>query len=225
MIQIQPSISRVQRSRESARRTYDRLSRWYDLFAGSSEQAANRECLRLLDAEAGESILEIGSGTGESVLFLAQTVGASGHVYGLDLSEGMLATARSKLSRANLLQRVHLDCGDALQLPYAAESMDAVFLAFTLELFDTPEIPVVLAECKRVLKPAGRLGIVSLSKQAKLNWITRAYEWVHEKLPALVDCRPILVLPELQNAGFRLSQTICRSLWGLPVEIAIGEKI
>ncbi len=223
-IKDQASVSQVNRSRETTRHTYNRLSRWYDLFAGTNEQAASWEGLKRLKIRKGEHVLEIGCGTGENLLSLANAVGQNGRVYGLDLSEGMLGVARSKLARANLQYRVDLNRGDAVFLPYGSETMETVFLAFTLELFDSPEIPLVLAESMRVLKPAGRIGVVSLSKRANPNWITRAYEWSHEKFPHLIDCRPISVLSEMQTAGFQLLQVSNRSLWGLPVDIVVGEK-
>ena len=61
-------------------------------------------------------------------------------------------------------------------MPFANDSMDGVFMSFTLELFDTPEIPQVLGECNRVLRPAGRLAVVGMSKGDAHGAIFHIYE-------------------------------------------------
>ena len=102
--------------------------------------------------KAGEKILEIGFGTGGSLVSLVQLVGRTGKVYGVDLSTGMFRVAQSKLKKNGILNRVELQCADAVHLPYPDNFFDAVFMSFVLELFDTPELPLVLHECKRVLQ-------------------------------------------------------------------------
>jgi demethylmenaquinone methyltransferase/2-methoxy-6-polyprenyl-1,4-benzoquinol methylase len=218
-------ISRVNRSKEAARTSYNQMSRWYDLISGASERKFCDEGLQMLKAKNGETILEIGFGTGHGLLELASSVGESGYVHGIDLSEGMLAIAKSRIERADLLKRIDLRCGDATNLPYHAETFGAIFSSFTLELFDTPEIPLVLKECWRVLKPQGRICIVSLSKYGKQNFALRWYEWAHDKFPNIIDCRPIFVRKALLTAGFEIKQTACHSMWGLPVEIVLGSKV
>jgi ubiquinone/menaquinone biosynthesis C-methylase UbiE len=211
-------------SRENTRINYNRLSRWYDLLSGKSEQAVSQFGLQMLKLKPGETVLEVGFGTGHNLLALAELVGTTGHVHGIDLSEGMLAVAQARLLKAGLAGKVDLHCGDASRLPYGAEMFDAAFCSFTLELFDAAEIPLVLQEIQRVLRRSGRLGIVSLSGYGKTNVMTRLYNLAHRKLPAIVDCRPILVQKALLEAGFEVPRVDIRSIWGLAVEVVVGVK-
>ena len=96
---------------------YDRLSRWYDLISGPSESKIKKKGLSLLNARPGETILEIGFGTGQCIHDLAKSVGSNGMVYGIDLSSGMLQVAQNRLRQTGLTDRVELRQGDALQLP------------------------------------------------------------------------------------------------------------
>jgi ubiquinone/menaquinone biosynthesis C-methylase UbiE len=217
-------ISRVTRSKQAAQATYNRISRWYDWLEGNWEGKPKRIALEKLRVEAGERVLEIGFGTGHALLALARSVGAAGKVYGIDLAEGMIEVAAARLKRAGLEGRVELRHGDAEHLPYDAETFDAVFSSFVLELFDTPQIPRVLTECRRVLKRGGRIGIVSLSKAGKPSLLRDGYEWGHAHFENFLDCRPIYVQRALEQVGFRISDATLMSLWGLPVELVIGLK-
>ncbi len=133
--------SQATSTRADVKANYDKLSGWYDIFAGNAEQKYKEVGLRKLKVKSGEQVLEIGFGTGQCLLPLAQAVGHAGKVYGVDLSEGMAGVAKTKVAKAGLSQRVDLVCADAVALPYPENSMHAIFMSFTLELFDTPEIP------------------------------------------------------------------------------------
>ena len=213
------TVSRVTRSQEEAQASYDRLSRWYDALAHASEWPFTAQGLRMLQVQAGEAVLEIGCGTGHA---LAQIARAAGGAYGLDLSAGMLAVARKRVAAGGAAGRVHLVQGNAAHLPYAAASFDALLMSFTLELFDTPAIPVVLAECRRVLRPGGRLGVVALAQANRPA--VRLYEWAHRRFPRAVDCRPIPAVAALQKAGFQVAACERGTMWGLPVEMVVGSK-
>lgn len=217
-------VSRVTRSKEQAKSTYDRVSRWYDLLAGGFEGKHRAAGVRKLNPSQGDVVLEVGFGTGRSILTLADAVGTSGKVYGIDISQGMLDVTRSRVENAGLTDRVVLKRGDAAQLPFDANFFDSVFMSFTLELFDTPEIPVVLYECRRVLRSDGQICVVAMSKKGKPNASTRLYEWFHERLPKFVDCRPIYVQESLQSAGFQVVDVTEISLLGLRGEIVLAEK-
>ena len=140
------SMLRVLQSKDETRAFYDKISNVYDLLAEHSEGPARQVGLDKLAVTQGEAVLEIGFGTGHCLVELAKAVGPEGKAYGLDLSEGMGAQALAQLQTTDLMDRVELSCGDATHLPYKACSLDAAFTSFTLELFDTPEIPLVLAE-------------------------------------------------------------------------------
>jgi demethylmenaquinone methyltransferase/2-methoxy-6-polyprenyl-1,4-benzoquinol methylase len=219
---VHAPVSLVARSKEKARANYNRLSRWYDIIAGSTEKKYRDIGLQKLAVQPGEQVLEIGFGTGHCILALAQTVGENGQVYGVDLSEGMLTITQDRLRQAGLLNRVDLRVGDAAELPFASGAFDGVFMSCTLELFDSPEIPVVLNQCYQVLKPGGRLVVVSLIKKA--GTAVKIYEWFHEKMPVAVDCRPIYAQADLTAAGFNIQEVAAMSMWGLPVEIILAQR-
>ncbi|HZD41926.1 MAG TPA: methyltransferase domain-containing protein [Terriglobales bacterium] len=216
-------ISRVTRSKAQAKVTYDRLSHWYDQLTGWSEKKAHQLGLKKLAVKEGERVLEIGFATGHCLKAIGESVGSSGKVYGIDISDAMGRIARQRLMEAGLADRADLRCGDATELPFDSNSIDAVFMSFTLELFDTPEIPIVLDECKRVLRQGGRACVVALSRKRKTA-MTRAYEWLHKRLPTIVDCRPVFAEQAMEAAGFQISNATDMRHWGFICEIVLAIK-
>jgi demethylmenaquinone methyltransferase/2-methoxy-6-polyprenyl-1,4-benzoquinol methylase len=178
----------------------------------------------MLETQPGEIVLEVGFGTGQCLLKLRQAVGEHGHVYGIDLSEGMLNVAQSRIINAGLGEDIELSCGNAIRLPYADNRFHAIYSSFTLELFDTPEIPIVLNECQRVLKPGGRMCIVAMSKKPAGSLMVKLYEWVQQRYTKYVDCRPIYVEQEIRDTGFLIESVTEMSMFGLPVDVVLAKK-
>jgi demethylmenaquinone methyltransferase/2-methoxy-6-polyprenyl-1,4-benzoquinol methylase len=99
-----------------------------------------------------------------------------------------------------------------------------VLLCFTLELFDTPAMPLVLGECRRVLRSSGRLCVVALASQGGSRPMLSLYSWAHARFPAWIDCRPILPANLLQDNGFHIQELIQASTWGLPVQVVLASR-
>ncbi|HUE17407.1 MAG TPA: class I SAM-dependent methyltransferase [Planctomycetaceae bacterium] len=220
--ETEPGVLRVFQTKDETRRFYDKIAHVYDLLSEKSEQSMRETGLTLLAAVPGEHVLEIGFGTGHCLVRIARAVGPTGRVFGIDLSEKMVELAQDLVRREGVSDAVRLQSADAGgRLPFGDGKLDAIFMSFTLELFDTPEIPCVLGECRRVLRPGGRIVVVGVSKDGPQEWVVRAFEWTHRHFPNLMDCRPIYVARALENAGFQIDKVEQQQMW-VPVEIVRG---
>lgn len=210
---------------EAARARYNRMSRVYGFLSNSSEKKIVEVAIeQVLKPRPGELVLEPGFGTGQMLAALAEMVGEGGKVYGIDISDGMVAAARKRLAGKGLEARAEIMRGDASAMPYGDGFFDAAFMSFTLELFPEDEMPVVLAECARVLKREGRLCVASMSCRGKSTAMMKLYLWSHRRFPRFVDCRPIFASKALESAGFDTVESRVLSMWGLPVEIVLGRN-
>ncbi len=209
---------------DSARHFYDRISGVYDALADASEHEARALGLRLLALSEDERVLEIGFGTGHCQVEIATLLAGDGRVFGIDVSPGMLRVAEKRVRTAGLGDRVELSLGDAKELPYQAGSFDAVFASFTLELFSEAEIPVVLNEISRVLRPGGRLGLVSMYDDGRKTRIVDLYRFLHRHFPHIVDCQPIDAPSWLARAGLAVLTRETVSIWGLPIIAVVARR-
>jgi ubiquinone/menaquinone biosynthesis C-methylase UbiE len=219
----EPGVLRVLQTKSETKAFYNKIAHVYDLLSEHSERPMRESGLKMLAPAPAERLLEIGVGTGHVLVELAKAVGPVGNVFGIDISKNMLAQAKDLLERENLGNRVSLECSDAENLPHGDDSMDGIFMCFTLELFDTPEIPRVLAECRRVLRPEGRIVVVAVTKEGKQGLVIRAFEWTHQHFPNLMDCRPIYARRALEAVGFAIDDSQVESMW-VPVEIVRARK-
>ena len=110
----------------------------------------------LIDLHEGEVVLDLGSGGGIDVLLSARRVGSSGKVYGLDMTDEMLALARDNQRTAGV-KNVEFLKGDIQAIPLPSQSVDVVISNCVINL--APDKSAVLAEAFRVLKPGGRFAV------------------------------------------------------------------
>ena len=104
----------------------------------------------------GETVLDLGSGGGIDVLLSAQRVGPTGKVYGLDMTDEMLALARANQAKAGVTNVEFLK-GDIEHIPLPDNSVDLIISNCVINL--SPDKDRVLAEAFRVLKPRGRMAV------------------------------------------------------------------
>jgi demethylmenaquinone methyltransferase / 2-methoxy-6-polyprenyl-1,4-benzoquinol methylase len=128
---------------------YDRTN---TVLSFGQDRGWRRATRAALDLKPGETVLDLGAGTGVSTVELAKS---GAYVVGVDISQGMLRAGKKVRPDAPLL------AGDALALPFADAAFDAATISFALRNVHDPAAAV--AEMARVVKPGGRLVICEFS--------------------------------------------------------------
>ncbi|MCA9027881.1 MAG: methyltransferase domain-containing protein [Planctomycetaceae bacterium] len=211
----------------ATRSFYDRISKVYDVIADGGEHTARERGLAALAVQSGEQVLEVGYGTGHSLVSLVKAAGETGSVSGIDISQGMHDAALHRLQADNLADRVDLRVGVVPPLPWPDDHFDVVSMSFTLELFPLDVIPTVLSEIRRVLKKSGRLGVVSMSVTdvgQSDSMMEKTYKWMHQHFPHIVDCQPINAVRFVEEAGLQITHREEMAIWSMPVAILVANR-
>jgi len=198
------------------RRRYDRLARFFVFFEWLFllPPGIRRKAVARMELGAGGRVLEVGCGTGRNLAALVQAVGAGGQVYGVDLSDGMLAEARELCARSGW-QNVALIQADAAgyNLP---EPVDGVI--FSLSYAVIPRHREALRRAWEQLRPGGYLvimdaklpsGIVGKLLRPFVVWASRLTVLGNPDLRPWDDLRELTDQVDYEEAQFG-TYYICR---------------
>jgi len=180
----------------------DETSRAVEEFNASRGATERRRRISAaLAPEAGESILDVGSGPGHQVFEMSAAVGPGGRIHGIDPAESAIAIASGRCAG---LTNVHFRSGEATQLPFDDETFDAVMSSQVFEYLG--DVSGGLREIYRVLRPGGRV-LIHDTDWGTLVWRSSDAQRMARVMQAwdchLTDpCLPQTLASELRDAGF-----------------------
>ena len=130
-----------------------------NLFWGWSYQSFLAELIKHTNIGENQTILDIATGTAVIPRKLMDQKISGITINGLDITESMLRQGQRKIAAAGHLSNIKLVCADAMAIPYADKSFDVVVSGLASHHMN---IPIMLSEMKRVLKPGGLLSIIDV---------------------------------------------------------------
>ena len=154
---------------------YDRIAAAYDLLAAPYDWIDGRRLARRAIAELrlapGDTAVALGTGTGWSLPLLADDVGPTGRVVGIDLSEGMLERARQRVDRAGISDRVDLVAADMRDVELPPDTRGAL-AAFSAEM--VTDHRQLVDHLRRQLSPGARIAFTGLREpETWPDWLVR----------------------------------------------------
>lgn len=227
--------------KEQVAQMFDNISHQYDFLnhflSLGIDKVWRKTAINTLKPFHPKQILDVATGTGD---FAIQALSLNpDKITGVDISEGMLAKGRIKLTERSLNEKVELLSGDSENLPFLENKFDAVTVAFGVRNFENLEKG--LQEIYRVLKPNGHLVVLEFSKpkifplkqlykfyfNAILPKLGRmiskdqaAYTYLPESVEAFPDGENFVSI--LTKTGFK--NTACKSLTFGISSIYSGQK-
>lgn len=190
---------------EDIRQAYNLLSWIYGRLVAPLERKPRLLSLERAKIQPYDKVLEVAVGPGVALLEIVKKVDQTNVVHGVDLSPKMLEQARHLVNSTGYTN-IDLREADARQLPFPDSMFDVLYNSYMLDLIPLKDMPVILSEFRRVLKPGGRLVLVNLSKKEGSG--RTLWERLYLRLPArwrsylLGGCRPVLMEGPVKQAGF-----------------------
>ena len=132
-------------------------------------------------------VLDIGCGSGTTLLALAERVGPSGHVLGVDIAQSSVGRARERIAAAGLR---HADaiCADVAAHSFAPRSIDLAFSRLGVMFFSDPT--AAFANVRRALRPGGRITLAAFRRAKESPWPNAVVDTLRHLLPPATPPAP-----------------------------------
>jgi len=157
--------------------TYDRLNH---LLSFNIDKRWRKKAVRQLDKDNVRKMLDVACGTGDFAIRACQY--GIPEVFGIDISDNMLAVGNKKITLLEMQDKIHLQQGDSENIDFVDETFDAVTVAFGVRNFE--HLDKGLKEMLRVLKTSGKVVILEFS-MSRLFPMKQIYSFTSS-----VFCRP-----------------------------------
>lgn len=158
--------------------------RLYDLFVQLAligrEPSFRERLLDLAGLRTGETVLDVGCGTGSLALMAKEAVGAEGSVCGIDAAGEMVSWAQQKARRADI--EVDFRRASAQALPFPDASFDVVLSTLMLHHLPKKARTQLATEARRVLRPGGRVLVVDFAETSPRKGLKRHLQHRHGKV-------------------------------------------
>lgn len=167
--------------KEQVTKMFDTISKEYDslnrVISFGIDVKWRNKVVEIVKNTKPNTILDIATGTGDLAINLTKTKAKK--IVGLDISDGMLAVGKSKVTKLNLAETIEMVLADSEKIPFEDDSFDAITVAFGVRNFE--HLDVGLKEIYRVLKPGGVFVVLETSVPTKSPY-KQGYQFYSSKI-------------------------------------------
>lgn len=207
-------------SEQKVKHYFSNVSAFYDYWARLTESQATDKVLELANIQGGESVLEVGTGSG--ILFeKLVTQNNNGFTKGIDLSADMLAKSKQRCHSYQTSRNFLLQQTSVYNLSSSEKKFDVLVSCYMLDLLPEEDFVSLMKGFKKVLKPSGKVVLCSMTFGWK--WYQRSWEVLSRYFPKLfTECRPINVIPYLEEAGYHIEEVRYISQNTFPSQVVLA---